>query len=348
MPLFNRSLAVVIGIDDYANGVPPLRTAVAAALEVARVLEDSHGYEVCRLTKDVTLDRLGELLRTTLPSRLGPDDRLLFYFAGHGVALDGEDGPKGFLVTKEAHRDDHTGLLPMRDLHQALSALSCRHVLIILDCCFAGAVRWSATRDLQPIPDVIHQERFERYAGDPAWQALTSAAYDQRALDVIAGRPLGDRPAAGDHSPFAAALLRGLAGEADLIPRAAPGRPAGDGVITVTELYLYLREVVDLPGAPTRQTPGLWPLPKHDRGEYLFLVPGCDSDLPPAPPLNPANNPYRGLQPYQEGINAPGGRPATCTSPRRFTPSSPNFWHFQPWSMSSSYIAPPNTAHRLQ
>ena len=73
-------------------------------------------------------------------------------------------------------------------------------------------------------------------------------------------------------------------------------------MITATELYLYLRGIVEekAEGGGHRQTPGLWPLKKHDKGEYIHLVPGHELNLPPAPELNEANNPYRGLQSYDE------------------------------------------------
>ncbi|HKI17952.1 MAG TPA: hypothetical protein VKA15_08725, partial [Isosphaeraceae bacterium] len=155
------------------------------------------------------------------------------------------------------------------------------------------------------MPEVIHKERFDRYIRDPAWQVITSAAYDQKALDVLSGAAIGLRaPEAIDseHSPFAAGFMRALQGEADLYPRAAPGRAGGDGVITATELYLYLRGCVEdgAEGDGYRQTPGLWPLKRHDKGEYIHLVPGHELNLPLAPELNEANNPYRGLQSYDE------------------------------------------------
>jgi hypothetical protein len=34
----------------------------------------------------------------------------------------------------------------MAQINQALLELPCRHFLGILDCCFAGAFRWSSTR----------------------------------------------------------------------------------------------------------------------------------------------------------------------------------------------------------
>ena len=43
---FRRSLAVVIGINQYASDIPPLRSAVGDATDLARTLADDHGYEV--------------------------------------------------------------------------------------------------------------------------------------------------------------------------------------------------------------------------------------------------------------------------------------------------------------
>ena len=302
---FRQSHAVVIGINEYRQGIPRLRTAVDDARRIAEIFETRFGYAVQRLTEDVTLGRLRALFGEALPQAVQADDRILVYFAGHGIAMDGDDGPAGYLVPQDARPDDRRTFLPMTDLSGWLDRLPCRHLLLVLDCCFAGAFRWSSTRDLGAVPEVLHKERYDRFIRDPAWQVITSAAYDQKALDVLSGAAIGLRApaaAAGGHSPFAAAFLRALEGEADLYPRAAPGRPSGDGVITATELYLYLRGCVEdeADGDGHRQTPGLWPLKRHDKGEYIHLVPGHEMNLPPAPELNEANNPWRGLQSYEE------------------------------------------------
>ncbi|RWX45286.1 ABC-type nitrate/sulfonate/bicarbonate transport system, ATPase component, partial [Candidatus Electrothrix aarhusensis] len=190
----------------------------------------------------------------------------------------------------------------MTKLHNALEALPCRHMLAILDCCFAGAFRWSSKRDFQPLPQVIYKERYDRFIRDAAWQVLTSASYDQKALDILSGNIRGEHGVAQQqeqqHSPFALALFEALHGAADTAPK------DGDGVITATELYLYLRDEVEVPAeklADHRQTPGLWPLNKHEHGEFIFLVPGYELDLPPAPDLTEQNNPYKGLSPYEKG-----------------------------------------------
>ena len=98
MKRFSRSVAVVVGIDAYRDDVPPLRCAVADAKALAKTLQRDHGFETWPLLDaDATLSRLVAVLRDQLPAALLPDDRVLFYFAGHGVALDSDRGPAGYL-----------------------------------------------------------------------------------------------------------------------------------------------------------------------------------------------------------------------------------------------------------
>jgi hypothetical protein len=123
MDQFKSSLAVVIGIDAYSGGIPPLTTAVNDATRLEELLRTSHGYETLLLTEPatgqpITRGRLRTLFTEELPARLGNDDRLLVYFAGHGVALDGDDGPAGYLVPQDAVPGNSASMLPMTDLHR--------------------------------------------------------------------------------------------------------------------------------------------------------------------------------------------------------------------------------------
>ena len=256
--MFSRNLAFIIGINNYTNGISPLKTAVNDAKKLAEILREKHDYKVWECLDEVaTLSNFHKFLFHTLPEQVTENDRLLFYLAGHGVALNGDDGPAGYLIPQDAKYRDTNSYLPMTKLHDALSHLPCRHFLGILDCCFAGAFRWSSTRDLLTSPEVIHQERYDRFISDPAWQIITSSASDQKALDNFTLD--SERSQVGNHSPFASALLEALEGGADIYPPATNGKPAGDGVITATELYLYLRDRVEIPTEKCRirQTPGI-------------------------------------------------------------------------------------------
>ncbi|MER9217276.1 caspase family protein, partial [Mesorhizobium sp. M0663] len=293
---FDRSLAFIIAIDNYSNGVPRLRTPVADAKALAKCLREDHGFETeLILNSAATLGGLRTFL-SGLPDRVGGGDRVLFYFAGHGIATPSDTGPTGYILPQDADQNTSANYLPMLELDTALSALPCRHMLVILDCCFAGAFQWASTRYLALSPEHLHQERYRWFIEDPAWQAIASAAHDQKALDIAAEQPLGKRGSTQNHSPFASALVAGLKGLAD---RAAAGQ-MGDGVITATELYQHLDEALRPQGAGAfRQTPTFWPLKKHDKGQFVFLVPGRELDLPPAPVLDEDANPWRGLEPYE-------------------------------------------------
>ncbi|HEX4423276.1 MAG TPA: caspase family protein, partial [Kofleriaceae bacterium] len=298
-----RPLAVIIGIADYALPRLRLATPVRDAEALAAMLADHHGYEI-RLIRDREASRaaLVQLFEVELPALLDDTRPVVVYFAGHGTATDSLDEPRGYLVPADGG-GDAASLWPMADLARALDRLPSRHLLLLLDCCFAGAFRWSASRDVAAeSPPTLYRERYERFLETPAWQVITSTAHDEQAPDVVGGLAVGKRDAGGHtHSPFLQALLRGLAGAADLFPRHADGS-TGDGVVTATELYLYLRHQLETTdAAPDHpQTPGLWILPRHRKGEYIFYVPAAVLALPDAPTLSLKTSPYRGFLIYKE------------------------------------------------
>ena len=225
---------------------------------------------------------------------------MIFYFAGHGDAQDAGDGLKGFLVPQNARPEDESMLLPMGEVQNALAGLDCQHVLIILDCCSAGALPKPQRTRSAVLPPPLYWDYLERYVVRKARQVITSAAHNQQALDA-AGRVRVGVHEEGDvsgHSPFAQALFEALDPQSNsqVLTRQA-GR---NGVVTASELYLYISEAL-YRRVGNSQTPGLWSLNEHghDQGEYVFLLPGVSLKLEPAPDLlNPAHNPWPGLHAY--------------------------------------------------
>src|SRR6478672_8299122 len=302
MSEIKRSLAVVIGIDRYVNNIPPLQTAANDAKQLANLIEEKYQYQVLLLLDtDATLSNISDLLASFAEKillfpdgnkvQVAADDRILFYFAGHGIALDGLDyaeGPAGYLIPQDGERDNSDTWLSMQRLHDSLIQLPCRHSLIILDCCFAGTFRWAAVHREAVRSQKVYRERYARYTSGCAQQVITSAAHDEKAADSL--YRFGQRSESSNHSPFAELLLKALEGEADLTK---------DGVITATELYAYLQS--EFGKIAAKQTPGFAQLKHHDKGEYIFILPGFDvNQLPPAPKLNENTNPYKGLQSFEE------------------------------------------------
>lgn len=300
---FTQHHAFIIGIDAYQK-VSPLQTAVADAEQIAKVLSIQQHFLVHPPLLNATGADIRALLEHTLAKVVGKDDRVFFYFAGHGIAADGDDGPAGYIVPVDADPTNFDTFIPMDALQLALNNLPCRHLLLVMDCCFSGAFKWSSShRDIiLTMPKKIYKERFDRFIEDPAWQVITSSAYDQKALDVLRGKTTGERgqvniAGRGLHSPFAQALFDGLSGEAD---SRNDSDGEGDGVITATELYAYIRDRVEPESINEaehlRQTPGFFPLQKHDKGEFIFLKPNHRLNLPPIP----KHSPYKGLVSFDE------------------------------------------------
>ncbi|EPX63244.1 High-affnity carbon uptake protein Hat/HatR [Cystobacter fuscus DSM 2262] len=294
-PGFARSLAIVIGIDDYAHGIPPLLNAVRDAHTVAETLR-LQGFEILRLLDaEASLASLTHLFSHQLPSLQPPPDRLLIYFAGHGLAhTDPRLHLAGYLLPSDARRDEPSSYWPMAALHEALRQLPCGHLLLILDCCFAGAFPHSFSRDIRaPSPSApLFLERFRHFSSRRSFQLLLSTAHDELASDRLLAKPSQESLGDGLHSPFALAFL-------EAIRSPSPADTNRDGLLTSTELYTFLRDrlLQQLPPHAS-QTPALWNLDWHDGGEFLFLLADTFPALPPAAPLSQHANPYLGLRPF--------------------------------------------------
>ncbi len=286
-------LAFLIGVQDYQH-LQKLKTPLNDISDLGEVLQNSFDYTVfeCR---NPTLDNMraffGQMLTESkhAAAQLSEAEPLsvLFYFAGHGIATDSETGVKGYLLPTDAQRTDTKTWLPMSEMLDALEALPCRHSIVLLDCCFSGSLRWAskhrAISGLGTSEEKLFKQHYEHFRSRRSSQVLTSAAPDQLALDFVRGGTATER------SPFAECTIRGLQGEADTVP---------DKVITCAELFAYLQNhllaVSGKCGNP--QNASLFPLERHDFGEYLFFMDGFD---PAALEVRAYHNPYRGLSAYE-------------------------------------------------
>ena len=128
---FDRSIAVVIGINEYQNGIEPLQTPVSDAIAIATRLRDNYQYQFIHpsfesgviVNQFATKDQLETLFKDILPNKIQPTqrDHLLFYFAGHGIARNSDGKLQGFLIPQDGNIKQQDSLLRMIDLHDWLS-----------------------------------------------------------------------------------------------------------------------------------------------------------------------------------------------------------------------------------
>ncbi len=85
MPNFTTSHAFIIGINEYQN-TTSLNTAVPDATRLSDILTKQHGYYPHPPLLNATAQEIRDLLNDMV-KEVKKEDRVIFYFAGHGISL---------------------------------------------------------------------------------------------------------------------------------------------------------------------------------------------------------------------------------------------------------------------
>ncbi|MEU7846018.1 caspase family protein [Micromonospora parva] len=266
-----RRRALLIACDEYDDPkLSRLRSPAHDVQVLARLLGDPTvgAYDVRLLVNPTEHEARLEIAR--LLRSAGRSDHLLLFFACHGRRdIDG----LLYLALADTDVDDLPATaLPTELINRLLNRSACQRMVLLLDCCFSGAVSRVLTHqgdagvrggDLFPGEGtgraVLTATTAHEYAWEPAGEPL----------------PLTDNPR---HSVFAGAVIEGLrTGDADL---------DGDGLVSADELYRYVRDSVAVAGG---QTPRRWMYGEGDlyvarssRGPALATAAGRTAPLPPA------------------------------------------------------------------
>jgi hypothetical protein len=246
--LYNKSYAVIIGIDAYPN-LPPdrqLSYAVRDAKGIEEVLRKQYKFDkiVSLYNEQATRNRIVRLLTTELPREMGNEDALFIIWAGHGAQESSPDGEIGYLIPYDGVDDDISTAVTMSEIRDTISKkIPAKHVFYVMDACYSGllttrSVDAKSRRDLGYIREIT-KERVR--------QVLTAGGKGQEVLD---GGQKG-------HSVFTGRLIEIL-------------EAAGD-FITANEIQVILKEKVykDAIGMGKSQTPSFGTL--SGNGDFVFV-----------------------------------------------------------------------------
>jgi uncharacterized caspase-like protein len=213
-PPVGDTYAVVVGVTDYRRlnaRTGDLPNAAGDARRVAAFLRTEKGGRVqpnhLRLLTDAQATRPAILAALTMFRQARPDDRLLFFFSGHGL----ERGFAPHEITASA-----TPCLSYDDVKAAFRASAARTKLCIADACLSGRMRRPGVGST---PAVRWQEGNSSGSGANTVMILSSGdnqiSYENRQIGGV----------------FTHFLLNGLNGEADT---------DADRTVTIRELYDYV------------------------------------------------------------------------------------------------------------
>ena len=247
--LGGASWALVVGINAYRHA-DRLNYAVADAQAVAAALP-SLGFPHVRvlLDEEATRSAIERAIYVDFKEKMGRDDRLFVFFAGHGITVElPRGGEEGYLIPVDGDpRRPEVTAIAMDEIRKMGRRVSARHIFFAIDSCFSG---FALTRDIRV--EAVSPQRIAEALAEPVVQVLTAGRKGQKAVEE------------GGHGLFTRRLLDGLRGLADR---------EGRGFVTATELAAWLapRVVRDSGG---RQDPQYSAL--DGEGDFVFLLPKID------------------------------------------------------------------------
>jgi tetratricopeptide (TPR) repeat protein len=219
-----RSYAVIVGISRYQK-LPEkwqLQFAERDAQSIYTILispeggnfkqENVHVLTGAKATLAAVRHEIGEWL----PSVAKDGDRVLIYFAGHGLVFQS----KGYLAPFDVDLDNigATGY-PMEELGVTIgSKIQAKSKILLTDACHSGAISPGDTESLNGKLATLDKSLF----------SLTASRASERSFE--------SPDLQGGHGVFTYYVVRGLGGEADTSPR--------DGIVTADELSEYVHTAV--------------------------------------------------------------------------------------------------------
>ena len=243
---FGKYHALVIGNNDYRN-LPPLKTAVNDAKEVARVLRTQYGFQVTLLLNANRYDILTAL--NTLREKLTDEDNLLIYYAGHGE-LD-QRNQEGHWLPVDAEPKSTAYWIPNSTLTPILNTMTVKQLLVVADSCYAGTLTRSALGQLDPGVSVQEKLKLIQVMAKRRSRVVMTSGGVEPVIDNVGG----------EYSIFARPLIELL--------------QANVGAISGQDIFsrLQLRVAASAQSADARQIPQYAPIKGagHESGDFFFV-----------------------------------------------------------------------------
>ncbi|WP_031202894.1 caspase family protein [Mesorhizobium sp. L103C120A0] len=283
--IYQNSYALIIGNGDYdfQTDLPK----VSADADIVSAALAQQGFQIDQIDHNLSGKALRERVQAFVDKYGYQEDaRVVIWFAGHGVTINGE----GYLLGKDAPvinldvkttlnatlRDFYGAAMPIRSFGTILREMRSHHVMLVLDSCFAATI-FADTRSGATRARSIEME-------NPTREIITSGGVGQKVAD---------------DGKFAQLFAEAITGKARYEGKTADSN--GDGYLSGTELGYFLSQAAETPV----QKPQFGKLPSanaksndvaagidvggynFEQGELFFVMPGGV----PTPKEDPDNDP---------------------------------------------------------
>jgi len=199
---YANSHALIIGIDKYQSA-SPLGYAVNDAQSVRQKIMDKFEFKSENIhyliNEEATRESIFRAYLGFTQDGTSDQDRIFFFFAGHGHTLTSHKNEVGYLVPVDGDTSDLYTLIRWDDLTKQTDLINAKHILFVMDACYGGL---ALTRSGQPGSTRFLKDMLQRRAR----QVITAGKADELVADL--GGPLPN------HSIFTGHFLEGLDGKA--------------------------------------------------------------------------------------------------------------------------------------
>jgi uncharacterized caspase-like protein len=254
---FGRSIALLVGVSKY-HYLSPQLPSVRNDLDAMReFLLNKAGFDEVYVASDGIVDRdlIEKYVKGILPVKMHKNDRLLFYYSGHGGD---NQGKTGYMLFGEAQKGQFYGkdVLAIDTLNDWSHELQIQHVLFILDSCASG-LGIAAKAD----PNDSAKLLLQTLSGNGSRTALTAGTGDEATYAEDTHGKTGN-------SFFTKSLLNAF--------ESRSLADSGTGFITVSDLFADIEKQMAVFRAANGKTttPRISKLQEMDyRGTFVFLNP---------------------------------------------------------------------------
>jgi len=250
---FGRSVAVLVGVRNYRHLKPALPYTARDVEKMRDYLLGEGGFDLAYVMDErATPTLVQSYMMDKVNTLAGAEDRLLFYFSGHGALTD--EGGTPYLQFRDARPGEWSHDVLRVDEFKVWSNQSrAKHMLFIFDSCFAGdAVAKAGASEVAA--------SVAQLSANGSRMVVTAASSNQRAWVLNASSNSG-------YSIFTDALVRAL--------REGSADHGGRGFVTieqaVAEVQVQLAASTEKLGPGHEMKPSVDSIPSNRKGTFVFL-----------------------------------------------------------------------------
>ena len=197
---FGNYYALIIGNENYTS-LSKLKTPINDATRLDNILKTQYGFKTQLLRNANRIEILKALGKYS--DSLNDNDSLLIFYAGHGTLTAARGHWQGVNSTTK----DEGDWISNQNITDKLDEMDAKHVLVIVDSCYSGAISRGTIEELDPA--MKESEKL-------SWVKRKVALMSRGAITSGGLEPVPDGQ--GKHSVFAHALMQHLERNKTILP----------------------------------------------------------------------------------------------------------------------------------